>query len=143
MNGVEPLMVCEAGLSHHMTSRLKILACLLIIAGCVRLSVPIGIAGITGQGDRILPFQLQLAFSYLPLVTAIAVARSKNSAFWALGFAIEQTVVTFATCYLLPRRIPDDLAWIPYLAAMQFLGALILVVSVVWYQRFGNGEHAA
>jgi hypothetical protein len=112
-----------------------------MIAGCVRLSV--SSLDITGQGDPILPFELQLGVSYVPLVAAIAVARSKSAARWVLGFVIEQIVVTFITCYLLPRRIPDDLTWIPYVAVAQFLTAGFLLAGVLWCRRFRYVQHAA
>lgn len=112
-----------------------------MIAGCVRLGV--SSLDITGQGNSILPFQLQLAVSYVPLVTAIAVTRSKSAALWVLGFVIAQILVTFITCYLLPRRIPDDLTWIPYVAAAQFLAAGFLVAGIMWYQRFRYVQQAA
>jgi len=124
-----------------MASRLKLVASFLMIAGCVRLSV--SSIDITGQGDPILPFELQLALSYVPLVAAIAATRSKSAGRWVLGFVIEQIVVTFITCYLLSRRIPDDLAWIPYVAVAQFLAAGFLVGGVLWYQRLRYVQRAA
>jgi hypothetical protein len=124
-----------------MISRLKIAACLILIAGGTR-SI-ISSLDISGQGDPVLPFQLQLGLSYVPLMAAIAITRSISAARWVLGLVIAQVIITFITCYLLPRRIPDELAWIPYVAVAQFLVAGFVMTSVFRYQRFINVHHVA
>ena len=124
------------------TSRIKIVACLLMIIGCGRLTVST-ILDSTGQGDPVFLFQFQLGLAYVPLVMAIAVAHSMSAASWVFAFVFEQIAATFITCYLIPRRIPDDLAWLPFSAVAHFLAAGALVAGVMWYQRNKHVHQAA
>ena len=117
-----------------MVSRLKMVAGLLLIAGCIRLIL--SCHDLYMYGTFRIPMHAQLEGPYVVLIIAVARARSERVSRWLLGYVSAQVIFTFIICYALPRTLASVLEErIPHIALAQIVGAVLVLVGAQWYDR--------
>jgi hypothetical protein len=117
-----------------MVSRLKIATALLLIAACIRLVL--SNLDLYMYGSFRVPMHLQLAGPYIVLAVALARVRSERVSRWLLAYMTVQVVLTYMTCYALPRTLAGVLEdRVPCVALAQLLAGVLVLAGAEWCDR--------